>query len=204
MVALAAKTRGEALLPADLAGAAQVLVLGAGYDMLCWRLAPEFPGVRFFEVDHPATATAKTTAIEAMGRPDNMALIAADLGAARLPDVMAASPGWRSDARSVIVAEGLLYYLPAADVVDLFGQLGDCAAPGSRMAFTYFEPGGPSRVGWVAPALTLIGEPWLWLVERGDLSTFVDGTPWRLAPITDEPDCTKPGERFAVAERNGL
>ena len=38
------------------AGAKQVLVLGAGYDMIGWRLAPEFPDVQFFEIDHPATA----------------------------------------------------------------------------------------------------------------------------------------------------
>ena len=38
------------------AGASQVLVLGAGYDTLGWRLAPEFAEVNFFEIDHPATA----------------------------------------------------------------------------------------------------------------------------------------------------
>ena len=37
------------------AGATQILVLGAGYDTLGWRLASEFPGVRFHEIDHPAT-----------------------------------------------------------------------------------------------------------------------------------------------------
>jgi O-methyltransferase involved in polyketide biosynthesis len=38
------------------AGAAQILVLGAGYDTLGWWLAPEFKSVNFFEIDHPATA----------------------------------------------------------------------------------------------------------------------------------------------------
>lgn len=41
------------------AGASQVLVLGAGYDTMGWRLAPEFSGVSFFEIDHPATARLK-------------------------------------------------------------------------------------------------------------------------------------------------
>jgi hypothetical protein len=36
-------------------GATQILVLGAGYDTMGWRLAPEFSGVNFFEIDHPAT-----------------------------------------------------------------------------------------------------------------------------------------------------
>ena len=42
-------------------GATQVLVLGAGYDTLSWRLAPEFPKVNFFEIDHPATASLLNT-----------------------------------------------------------------------------------------------------------------------------------------------
>jgi hypothetical protein len=40
-------------------GATQVLVLGAGYDTLGWRLASEFSRVNFFEIDHPATARLK-------------------------------------------------------------------------------------------------------------------------------------------------
>jgi hypothetical protein len=31
-------------------GATQILVLGAGYDMMGWRLGPEFPDVNFFEI----------------------------------------------------------------------------------------------------------------------------------------------------------
>ena len=61
------------------AGAEQILVLGAGYDTLGWRLTPEFPGVSFFEIDHPATAGVKARGIEAMGRRDNLHLIAEDL-----------------------------------------------------------------------------------------------------------------------------
>src|SRR5210317_2104986 len=59
-------------------GAAQVLVLGAGYDTLGWRLAPEFPGVNFFEIDHPATALLKAKGIDEMGQRENLYLIAED------------------------------------------------------------------------------------------------------------------------------
>ncbi len=70
------------------AGASQVLVLGAGYDTLSWRLAPEFAGVNFFEIDHPATARLKAEGIEAMGQPTNLHLIAEDLGERQLVDVL--------------------------------------------------------------------------------------------------------------------
>lgn len=41
-------------------GARQVLVLGAGFDTLCLRLAPQYPHVRFFEVDHPASTSSRS------------------------------------------------------------------------------------------------------------------------------------------------
>ncbi|MCI5137389.1 MAG: hypothetical protein D3922_03000, partial [Candidatus Electrothrix sp. AR1] len=57
-------------------GAIQVLVLGAGYDTLCYRLAPEFPSVRFFEIDHPATSSLKQKGIKKLGASENLHLIA--------------------------------------------------------------------------------------------------------------------------------
>ena len=69
-------------------GATQVLVLGAGYDTMGWRLAPEFSGVNFFEIDHPATAHLKARGIAAMGQRINLYLIAEDLGKQKLEDVL--------------------------------------------------------------------------------------------------------------------
>ena len=68
-------------------GATQVLVLGAGYDTLGWRLAPEFSEVNFFEIDHPATARLKARGIEAMGQRKNLRLIPEDLSERKLVDV---------------------------------------------------------------------------------------------------------------------
>ena len=56
------------------AGADQVLVLGAGYDTIGWRLAQEFADVEFFEIDHPATADLKAKGIAAMGHRANLHL----------------------------------------------------------------------------------------------------------------------------------
>ncbi len=94
------------------AGAGQVLVLGAGHDTMGWRLAPEYSGVRFLEIDHPATARLKAKGIDAMGRRANLYLIPEDLGKRQLVDVVHASEVWDSAAPTVIVAEGLLMYLP--------------------------------------------------------------------------------------------
>jgi len=50
------------------AGAAQILVLGAGYDTMGWRLAPNFPDVNFFEIVHLSTARLKAKGIKGMGQ----------------------------------------------------------------------------------------------------------------------------------------
>ena len=75
-------------------GATQVLVLGAGYDTLGWRLAPEFSEVNFFEIDHPATARLKARGIEAMGQRKNLSLIPEDLSERKLVDVFKANDLW--------------------------------------------------------------------------------------------------------------
>ncbi len=46
----------------------QVIILAAGYDTLAWRLAAEYPDVKFIEVDHPATGRAKKDALHTMLR----------------------------------------------------------------------------------------------------------------------------------------
>ncbi|MBW2252798.1 MAG: class I SAM-dependent methyltransferase, partial [Deltaproteobacteria bacterium] len=131
-------------------GATQILVLGAGYDTLGWRLAPEFSGVNFFEIDHPATARLKDRGIKAMGRQKNFRLIAEDLGKRKLSDVLTTDKSWGQSAPTVIIAEGLVMYLPPEAVRDLFCQCGAVAGGGSRIAFSYIPTGSMDRVDAVA------------------------------------------------------
>ena len=170
------------------AGATQVLVLGAGYDTLGWRLAPEFPGVGFFEIDHPATAHLKAIGIAELGPRDNLHLIQEDLGEQRLVDVLTANQSWDSTAPSVITAEGLLMYLPPAAPRDLFGQCAQTTGAGSRIAFTYVDTGvdgRPDAGRWTGLALWILkasGEPWLWSIRPGELAPFLEETGWTNAP----------------------
>lgn len=170
------------------AGATQVLVLGAGYDTMGWRLAPEFAGVNFFEIDHPATACLKARGIEAMGQRDNLHLIPEDLGKRKLVDVLKAYESWDQTAQTVIVAEGLLMYLLPAAVRDLFSQGAVITGPGSRIAFTYISTGadGLPDVGrWtelILWTLKLTGEPWFWSIRPEELGQFLEETGWTKAP----------------------
>jgi methyltransferase (TIGR00027 family) len=170
------------------AGATQVLVLGAGYDTLGWRLAPEFPGVDFFEIDHPATARLKAIGITELGKRDNLHLIQEDLGEQRLMEVLTANFSWDRTAPSVVLAEGLLMYLPPAAPRDLFGQCAEMAGAGSRIAFTYVDTGvdgRPDAGRWTGLALWILkasGEPWLWSIRPKELPCFLEETGWTNAP----------------------
>ncbi len=168
-------------------GASQILVLGAGYDTMGWRLAPDFPEVNFFEVDHPATALSKARGIEEMGQRDNLLLIAEDLGAHKLKDVLVKNEQWDLSERTVIIAEGLVMYLPPEAVEDLFCQCGVVAGDGSRIAFSYIPSGADGRLDagrWTGLMLWLqkvAGEPWIWSIRPDELGPFLEKTGWTNA-----------------------
>ena len=170
------------------AGTTQVLVLGAGYDTLGWRLAPEFNGVNFFEIDHPATSRLKAKGIDRMGLRDNLHLRAEDLGERNLVDVLSTDKTWDRTAQTVIVAEGLLMYLPPPAPRELFDRCATVTGPGSRIVFTYLGTGADGRpdagrwTGLVLWILKVSGEPWLWSIQPDELGGFLKESGWRNAP----------------------
>jgi methyltransferase (TIGR00027 family) len=181
------------------AGATQVLVLGAGYDTLGWRLSPEFTGVNFFEIDHPATARLKAKGIDKMGQRSNLHLLAEDLEAHALADVLSANSSWDRTAQTVVVAEGLLMYLPQSAPRELFGQCDAVTGSGSRIAFTYIGTGADGRpdagswTGLVLWILKVSGEPWLWSIRPEELCGFFEGSGW-----TDAPELAGTAHKYGV------
>ena len=189
------------------AGATQILVLGAGFDTMGWRLAPEFPHVSFFEIDHPATALPKAKGIAAMGQRDNLFLIPSDLGNRKLIDTLAANNSWRSDAQSIIVAEGLLMYLPGDAVVDLFSQCAAVSGAKSRIIFTYIPASTDGRLDvgkWTGLVLWLqkiTGEPWLWSMQPKNLTSFLAELGWKNDPVLEGGAGRHGAELYTVATK---
>jgi len=169
-------------------GATQILVLGAGYDTLGWRLAPEFSGINFFEIDHPATAHLKARGIESMGRRKNLRLVAEDLGKRKLSDVLKTDKSWDLSAQTIIIAEGLVMYLSPEAVRNLFCQCAAFVGGGSRIAFSYIPSGADGRPDagrWTGLMLWLqkiAGEPWLWSIRPKELGPFLAETGWSNVP----------------------
>jgi methyltransferase (TIGR00027 family) len=170
------------------AGATQILILGAGYDTLGWRLAAEFSNLYFFEIDHPATACLKAKGIETMGRPDNLCLIAKDLGQRKLEDILQATPSWHDNALTVIIAEGLLMYLSSTAVKDLFRQCAQSSGDGSRIVFSFIPSGSDGKPdvgrwsGFMRWLQDIVGEPWTWSIRPGEeLDLFLQESGWANA-----------------------
>jgi methyltransferase (TIGR00027 family) len=167
------------------AGATQILVLGAGYDTTGWRLAPKFPHVLFFEIDHPATAHLKAKGIETMGGRDNLILLSEDLINRKIVDVFEENKSWNRRAKTVIVAEGLLMYLSNEAVRDLFRQSAMVTGADSRIVFSYIpsDAEGCLDAGrWTGLMLWLqktAGEPWLWSIRPEQLAPFLADTGWK-------------------------
>lgn len=178
-------------------GVRQVLIVGAGFDTLCLRLAPQYPDLQFFEVDHPATSAAKRKGIEQEGKPANMTQIAADLGERPLSQVLAEEEHWQTDVPSVLVAEGLFQYLTDEEVRGLLKEAAASTGTGSRFVFTHALPGYSK---WVTILTNLISESWKSSVHSEDLPGYIEGTGWTMISEVDN-DSTHGAERYAVVEQ---
>jgi methyltransferase (TIGR00027 family) len=90
------------------AGLRQIVTCGAGYDDRGVRFRTR--GVRFFELDHPATQTDKAARLRAIGAADAVVLVGVDF---RTDDVTAvlARAGHEATQPSLFSCEGLLTYL---------------------------------------------------------------------------------------------
>ncbi len=160
-------------------GVTQVLVLGAGLDPLALRLHAEFPEVLFVECDHPATQGVKRRVLAGEAAGANLQLVELDLAKTRLEETVPALPGWRANAATVLVAEGLTMYLQAAEVDGLFAFLREHAGAGSRFAFTFMEPQRDGRIDFPGASpflrtwLRQVGEPFTWGVRRAELPDLV-------------------------------
>jgi len=178
-------------------GARQVLIVGAGFDTLCLRLAPQHAHVQFFEIDHPATSAAKAKGIAAEGQPANMKQIAVDLGQRALSKVLVEDSRWQSSLPSVILAEGLFQYLTDGEVRGLLVDAVTCVPPGSRFVFSHAIPGDRPVLSFLT---RLIAEPWKSAVRSEDVHDYVDGTGWTMTSDVDT-DAAHGVERYAVVER---
>ena len=176
-------------------GATQVLVVGSGFDTLCERLAPEYPAVTFVEVDRPATANLKRSAVSGIGAARaNLHILDVDLGSASLAEGLAAVPEWDRGACSVVLAEGVLMYIREAEVVTFLASIRSECGAGTRLVFTYVGTDGRGRPhlgrlsGVMRLALSMIGEPMRWSMDPDHLEGFLRENQFRVLSPPERHD----------------
>jgi methyltransferase (TIGR00027 family) len=95
-------------------GAAQIVILGAGFDSRAYRLRRDVPkDTRFYEVDFGPTQQYKKRRVEEifMGLPTHVTYVPIDFTREKLDDVLA-NAGFRKDQMTFFIWEGVTYYIP--------------------------------------------------------------------------------------------
>jgi methyltransferase (TIGR00027 family) len=169
-------------------GLRQVVVGGAGYDGRSLRYAA--PGVRWFEVDHPATQRDKLARLRRLGvhlDSADVRFVAADFTADQVGPLLL-DAGLDARLPSLFLIEGVAVYLPAGVLEYLLGQFRDVAASGSRLAIS-MPVTGPFRDGSrFRSSVASMGEPALSRFEPAEAEELLTRTGWSLAQPGDHDD----------------
>jgi methyltransferase (TIGR00027 family) len=114
----------------------QVVILGAGYDTRAARLPRA--GVRFFEVDHPATQAIKREKLAQLpGYPIDAATYASCNFEREDPVDRLAASGWSASEPSLVIWEGVVPYLSEPAIRATATRLASGIDPRSLVAFDF-------------------------------------------------------------------
>ena len=151
-------------------GCRRVIVLGAGYDTLAWRLQAKHPQIEFVEIDHPATQQLKADRLSA---GPNLKLKALDL-TSDLPSSQMASDGLPT----IFVLEGLTMYFSPGRVEALMKDVSNLTGKDGKVIWSFMEKQSKGSLGFQGESrlvprwLRFRGEPFLWGISRDGLEDF--------------------------------
>jgi methyltransferase (TIGR00027 family) len=206
-----ARTRffDERVLAAISAGTSQVVIVGAGYDDRALRFRS--PGVRFFELDHPATQADKARRLRALraAKPGSggPTLAPADFRDDDVAGVLEAS-GHDAGQPTLFICEGLLVYLDQPTCVRLLGALRARAAIGSELAVslaTHREGLDSGQVAAVANSRRGHSrESWLTILPAAAHLELLGRAGWQVSNRVDAAELgtgAEPGRSLLVTAR---
>jgi len=198
----------EQLLAALGAGAVQVVLLGAGYDMRAYRFADELDGRPVFEVDLPAIGRSKaaTIAQHADELPDtHVVRVEMDFEEQSLDQELLGA-GLQPGATTFVTWEGVPMYLTRAAVKGTLDAVRSIVGPGSVIAHDMWtvvdDPGLMGTARRLAPsALSFIGEPVTFCIHPEEIGWFYEQRGFEVTTIVTADDLVQrysPGERALV------
>jgi methyltransferase (TIGR00027 family) len=182
---IAARTRfiDEQVASAVAAGLQQVVICGAGYDDRALRFRTT--GVRFFELDHPATQGDKAQLLAGLGAGEpTITLAAIDFRSGDVSSVLSRA-GHDADQPTLVLCEGLLVYLDRKTCAGLLSALAGRAAPGSVLAVslaTHADGYDTAEVVRTANGRRRNGaaEPWQTILPVGEHLALLTDAGWQL------------------------
>ena len=170
--------------------AAEVLILGAGYDTRAIRIG----GARYWEVDHPATAARKRRL-----SPDHPAIpVHVDFQRQGLAEELLRA-GFPRGVPTFVIWEGVTMYLHRAAVQHTLGVLASLVGSGSTLVLDALGPSEGTSVRDHAQRLSaalmpLIGEPVTFQPHPEELVRLLDDAGWRADEVLSAKDLA---QRFA-------
>ena len=174
-------------------GVRQVVVGAAGYDGRAFRYAK--PGVRWFEVDHPATQRDKLERLERLGiDASHVRFVEADFTRDPVAGRLRAA-GLDPDAPSLFLLEGVAVYLEPAVLEDVLRQFRQVAAPGSSLAISVSlsRPRGDAARARFQATVAALGEPARSTFEAAEAEALLARTGWPLAAENGDGQQTAAG-----------
>jgi len=118
-------------------GIDQLVVLGAGFDTRGVRFAGALNGTTVFEADMRYALDLKARILSEAGhRVEHIRHVPVDFETGDLYDELSAH-GYRRDAKTMFLWEGVTYYLSFSQVERMLGFLREHSAPGSAVVFDY-------------------------------------------------------------------
>jgi methyltransferase (TIGR00027 family) len=181
-------------------GVAQVVVGAAGYDGRAFRYAK--PGVRWFEVDHPATQRDKLERLERLGiDASHVRFVEADFTRDPVAGRLHAA-GLDPDVPSLFLLEGVAVYLEPAVLEDVLRQFRQVAAPGSSLAISVSlsRPRGDAARARFQAMVAALGEPARSTFEADEAEALLARTGWPLAAGNGDGQQAAAGsDRFRTA-----
>ncbi len=159
-------------------GLDQVVVGAAGYDGRAFRYAKR--GVRWFEVDQPATQRDKRERLARLGiAAGQVRFVAADFTRDPVAERLLAA-GLDPARPSLFLLEGVAVYLEAAVLEAVLGQFRQVARAGSRLAISVSLSSPGQARSRFRDTVAALGEPARSTLEADEAEHLLARTGWRV------------------------
>jgi methyltransferase (TIGR00027 family) len=163
-------------------GVGQVVIGAAGYDGRAFRYAK--PGVRWFEVDHPATQADKRERISRLRLgAAHIAFIAADFTADPVAGPLREA-GLDPSRPALFLFEGIAVYLERPVIERVLAEFRTVTAPGGSLAISVSTGAASSTRTAFQRRVAGLGEPARSTLNPAQASALLSAAGWEVSPAS--------------------